>query len=94
VLLAYSLLPLSFPLSPPKPFADMYTKAFEKLYLANKIRRDSALRVLKMWHFLSCLAGADTTLGLADHIRERFDITLLELEESSSLVHSPPPYVR
>jgi hypothetical protein len=94
LLFAYSLLPLSFPLFPTKPFADMYTKAFEKLYLANKIRRDSALRVLKMWHFLSCLAGADTTLGLADHIRQRFDITLLEMEDSSSLVHSPPPHVR
>ena len=72
----------------------MYTQAFEKLYLANKIRRGSALRMLKMWHFFSSLAGADTTLGLADHIRERFDITLLELEDSNSLVHSPPPHVR
>jgi len=77
-----------------QPFADMYTKAFEKIYLANKVRRNSALRVLKMWHFLSCLTGADVSLGLADHIRERFDIMPVEMEDANRLVHSPPPHVR
>lgn len=72
----------------------MYTKAFEKIFLANKVRRNSALRLLKMWDFLSCLAGADVTLGLADHIKERFDITPVDMEEPNSLVHSPPPHVR
>ena len=72
----------------------MYTKAFEKIYLANKVRRDSALRIVKMWNFLSCLAGADVTLGLNDHVRGRFNILPLELEDSSGLVQDPPPDVR
>jgi len=72
----------------------MYTQAFERLQLAGKIRRDSAIRVLKMWSFLSCLAVADVTLGVAEHVRRRFDISPLELEEPIGLVQSPPPHVR
>ena len=72
----------------------MYTQAFERLYLANKIRRDSAIRVLKMWNFLSCLAEADVTLGVAEHVRERFDISPLELEEPTLMTQNPPPAVR
>ena len=72
----------------------MYTQAFERLRLTGKIRRDSAIRVLKMWSFLSCLAEADMTLGVAEHVRRRFDISPLELEEPIGLVQSPPPHVR
>lgn len=72
----------------------MYTLAFEKLYVANKILRSTALKVLKMWNVLSCLAGADVTLGLIDHVRERFNISALELEEPARLEQDPPPHVR
>ena len=72
----------------------MYKYAFEKLYLAGKIRRESAVRVLKMWNFLSCLAAADVTLGVAEHVRQRFDIQHLELEEPMSVLTNPPLYVR
>jgi hypothetical protein len=72
----------------------MYTQAFERLYLANKIRRDSAIRILKMWNFLSCLAGADVTLGVADHVRQRFDVSPLEMDEPVRMLQDPPPHVR
>ena len=72
----------------------MYTQSFEKLYLAGKIRRESAIRVLKMWSFLSCLAEADVTLGVAEHVRDRFDISPLELEEPMDLLNNPPVYIR
>ena len=72
----------------------MYTLSFEKHYLAGKVRRESAVRVLKMWSFLSCLAEADVTMGVAEHVRDRFDISPLELEEPIGLVQSPPPHVR
>ncbi|KAM3569953.1 hypothetical protein VYU27_007962 [Nannochloropsis oceanica] len=78
----------------PKPFAEMYTVAFERLFLAGKIRRHSALRILKMWDFLSCLAEADVTLGVAEHIRRRFDISPTELEEPMRMLEDPPPHVR
>jgi hypothetical protein len=72
----------------------MYTQAFEKLFVAGKIRRESAIRVLKMWDFLSCLAEADVTLGVADHVKNRFGISPLELEDPMRLLHNPPLYVR
>jgi hypothetical protein len=72
----------------------MYTQAFERLYLANHILRETAIKVLKMWDFLSCLAGADVTLGVASHVRDRFDISPLELEEPMRLIQDPPPHVR
>ncbi len=72
----------------------MYTLSFEKLYFAGKVRRESALRVLKMWNFLSCLAEADVTLGVAEHVQKRFDISPLELEEPMSLLTNSPLYVR
>lgn len=68
--------------------------AFERLFLAGKIRRHSALRILKMWDFLSCLAEADVTLGVAEHIRRRFDISPTELEEPMRMLEDPPPHVR
>jgi len=77
-----------------QPFVAMYTLSFEKLYLAGNIRRESAVRVLKMWSFLSCLAEADVTTGVAEHVRDRFDISPLELEEPVGLVQSPHPHVR
>jgi len=86
--------PLPSPPSTPQPFAEMYTQAFERLYLANKIRRDSAIRILKMWNFLSCLAGADVTLGVADHVRQRFDVSPLEMDEPVRMLQDPPPHVR
>ena len=72
----------------------MYAQSFEKLYLAGNIRRESAVRVLKMWNFLSCLAGADVTLGVAEHVRERFDISPLEMDEPMRMLQDPPPHVR
>jgi len=72
----------------------MYTQAFERLYLGNHILRETAIKVLKMWDFLSCLAGADVTLGVAEHVRERFNISPLEMEEPMRLVYDPPPHVR
>jgi hypothetical protein len=72
----------------------MYTLAFERLFLAGKIRRHSALRILKMWGFLSCLAEADVTLGVAEHIAKRFDISPTELEEPMRMLEDPPPHVR
>lgn len=68
----------------------MHTHSFEKLYVAGKIRRDSAIRVLKMWDSLSCLAEADVTLGLAEHVRSRFDITPIEMEDPMRLLYNPP----
>jgi hypothetical protein len=78
----------------PQPFVEMYTQAFEKLYFAGKILRGSALRVLKMWEFLSCLAEADVTLGMAEHVRRRFNISTMELEDPMRVVQDPPLYVR
>ena len=72
----------------------MYTQAFERHYLAGKILRGSAIRILKMWSFLSSLAGDDVTLGVAEHVRRRFDISPLELEESMLMLQDPPPHVR
>lgn len=72
----------------------MYTQAFEKLFWAGKIRRDTAVKVLKMWDFLSCLAEADITLGVAEHVRRRFDVAAIELEDPMRLVQAPPLYVR
>lgn len=87
-------LPLSPLPSPSQPFAEMYTLAFEKLYVANKIHRTTAIKVLKMWDVLSCLASADVTLGLADHVRQRFDISAIDMEEPARLEQDPPPHVR
>lgn len=72
----------------------MYLLAWEKLYSAGKIKRKSAIRVLKMWSFLSCLAEADVTLGVADHIRKRFDVAPLEMEDPMRLIHAPPRHVQ
>ena len=47
-----------------------------------------------MWSFLSCLAESDVTLGVAEHIRQRFDVAPLEIEDSLRLVHSPPLHVQ
>ena len=85
--------PSSFPFHT-QPFVAMFRQSFEKLYLEGKIGRESSVRILKMWDFLSCLAEADVTMGMAEHIRERFDISPLELEEPTGLIQSPPPHVR
>ena len=77
-----------------QPFVEMYTQAFEKLYFAGKILRESALRVLKMWEFLSCLAEADVTLGMAEHVQKRFNISPFELEDPMRMAQDPPLYVR
>jgi len=82
------------PLPYPQPFVELYTQSFEKLYLAGKIPRESALRVQKMWEFLSCLAEADVTLGVAEHVRRRFDISPVEMEEPMRLAQDPPLCVR
>lgn len=72
----------------------MYLLAWENMYWAGQIKRKCAIRVLKMWSFLSCLAEADVTLGVADHIRKRFDIAPLEMEDPMRLVHAPPLHVQ
>lgn len=93
----FSFLPsLNLSIFPPynQPFAEMYTQTFEKLFLANNIRRERAIRVLKIWNFLSSLAEADVTLGVAKHVQRRFNISPLELEEPTYLIQNPPPHVR
>lgn len=72
----------------------MYKAEFERLFLGGKIRRESAIRVVKMWNFLSCLAEADITLGVSEHVRQRFQISPLELDEPMYIPYDPPPHVR
>ena len=76
----------------------MYKAEFERLSLGGKIRRQSAIRVVKMvvkmWNFLSCLAEADITLGVYEHVRQRFQISPLELDEPMYIPYDPPPHVR
>lgn len=72
----------------------MYKAEFERLFLGQKIRRESAIRVVKMWNFLSSLASADITLGVSEHVRQRFQISPLELDEPMYISYDPPPHVR